>query len=194
MNSYLYFNEKILDNQPLEFIEYGPLYNPINSQKIELIGNTRFELITQYQKGAKSNSVDFPVGKIIKNNDTVTLKGYGDLKVKLIGIIPYQRIESYNHVEQTSIFTEKSEFRQLSIYYSDQHLNDIQIEYISNTDEDYHLPDLFKMKTTQIINHTVNQLRINQTIPGIERNSATALEMIIHDIKLYFICLKKMKA
>lgn len=192
MKSYLYFDEDILDNVYLEFIEYGPLYNPINSQKIELIGNTRFELITQYQKGAKSNSVDFPVGEIRQNNDTVMLKGkYVDLKVKLIGISPYHRFESYNHEEQTSIFTEKSEFRQLSIYYSDQHLNEIQIEYISNTDADYKLPDLFNMKTTQIINHTVNQLRINQTIPGIECNSGTALEMIIHDIKLYFIRLKK---
>lgn len=192
MNSYLYFNEKILDNQPLEFIEYGPLYNPIKSQKIELIGNTRFELITQYQKGAVSDSVDFPVGEIRQNNDTVMLKGrYVDLKVKLIGISPYHRFESYNHEEQTCIFTEKSEFRQLYIYYSDQHLNDIQIEYISNTDADYHLPDLFKMKTTQIINYTVNQLRINQTMLDIEHNSATALEMIIHDIKLYFIRLKK---
>lgn len=181
----------IFDNAPLEFINYGPLNHPITSQKVELIKNTHLELITQYpQRGAISNSVKYPPGTIKQNNETVILKSHGDIEIKLIGVQPYQKTESYNHIEQTNTFIEKSKVHQIYKYIKKQSQNDSQIEYLSNINNDYLFSDYLIKHTILNINYSINKFNINQNKTSFN-SDGNAIEIIIQDIKLYFICLKK---
>lgn len=177
----------------LRFCTYGPLHHPIKNHKIRFDPKGQIELTTVSDGISITNAVEHPPGTVRVNDDFAVLESYSGVKLELKGVQPFNSTRNTNYVIGIDEYVETSTVHEISGNLREQCVDDFQIEYVSNIEDNYLFPDSFDKKVVENTTINIKSDKHEFKIEDINKHNAfsrSALALQIGDIELYLVVTK----
>lgn len=127
--------EDFINNGFFEITDAGPLHIPIRSFSLKRNSKLKIILRTTADFNASSSATDHPPGTVRINKDTVSLTSLSGAKAKIIGITPYNSVQSANSKTGVMQLQEKSMVSTLEAEVGRPRIGKYTIEWLENVDD-----------------------------------------------------------